>query len=151
MLEYWKKASSTVHFWFIDLNFTQRTTMTTSMIAYENLNLINSLISSKLVIVLLTEKVLYVKGWNWGTVKFCGLVLPLTLVTSNMSQCTTEVTLEFHPMPISLSWRGDSQSRAWCRGAGWSIRLVCAVLRGHNLNHWRCIFWELQCLTSLDC
>lgn len=51
-----------MHFWFIDLNFTQRTTMTTSMIAYENLNLINSLISSKLVIVLLTEKVLYVKG-----------------------------------------------------------------------------------------
>lgn len=49
-----------MYFWVIDLNFIQRTTMSTSMLAYENLNLRNSLISSKLVIVLLMEKVLYV-------------------------------------------------------------------------------------------
>ena len=55
----------------------------------------------------LMEKDLCVKGWNWGTVKFCGQLLSLNIgdqpvfeiLLSNVSQYTTgknEVTLEFH-------------------------------------------------------
>ncbi|XP_014232855.1 FACT complex subunit Ssrp1 [Trichogramma pretiosum] len=62
------------------------------------------------------EKELSLKGWNWGTAKFCGSVLSFDvghhtafeIPLYDVSQCTTgknEVTLEFHQnddAPVSL-------------------------------------------------